>query len=46
MVLSHDLVTDLRGSPFCVRLALAKRRHQQGYDAVKLAAAYGNPGFV
>ena len=27
-------------------LALAKRRHLRGYDAVKLAAAYGSPALL
>lgn len=37
-------VKDLGGESLLCSLALAKRRHKQGYDAVKLAAACGIPG--
>ena len=33
-----------RGKSLRCALALAKRRHLRGYDAVKLAAAYDIPG--
>ena len=40
MILSHDPSKTWGESLLC-SLALAKRRHKQGYDAVKLAAACG-----
>ena len=43
MILSHDPSKTWGESLLC-SLALAKRRHKQGYDAVKLAAAYDIPG--
>ena len=43
MILSHDPSKTWGESLLC-SLALAKRRHKQGYDAVKLAAACGIPG--
>ena len=43
MILSHDPSKTWGESLLC-SLALAKRRHEQGYDAVKLAAACGIPG--
>ena len=43
MILSHDPLKTWGESLLC-SLALAKRRHKQGYDAVKLAAACGIPG--
>lgn len=43
MILSHDPSKSWGESLLC-SLALAKRRHKQGYDAVKLAAACGIPG--
>ena len=43
MILSHDPSKTWGESLLC-SLALAKRRHKQGYDAVKLTAACGIPG--
>ena len=43
MILSHDPSKTWGESLLC-SLALAKRRHKQGYDAVKLAADCGIPG--
>ena len=45
MILSHDPLKTWGEFLLC-SLALAKRRHKQGYDAVKLAAAYNIPGHV
>ena len=42
MILSHDPSKTWGESLLC-SLALAKRRHKQGYDAVKLTAACGIP---
>lgn len=43
MILSHDPSKTWGESLLCL-LALAKRRHKQGYDAAKLTAACGIPG--
>ena len=43
MILSHDPSKTWGESLLC-SLALAKRRHKQGYDEVKLTAACGIPG--
>ena len=43
MILSHDPAKTWGESLLCL-LALAKRRHKQGYDAAKLTAACGIPG--